>query len=241
MHRDHFYKVQAVILSRRNFAEKDRILTLFSLERGKIDVLAKGARRPGSKLSYVSDLGTLSNYQISKTRSLDIVTEAKTVFIPDEAFGDLEKSNRIFYSLKVIAKLYHEDEPYVDTFRALVDLIRSSAESKNQLNFLVFLKHVISDLGINPELKNCIFCGEKITADDEFDFNLKGGMAHRRCDSGDRLPCSISAGKFLRLLFTSNEVGQGSRISDAVFAESYFILKSYLGWHTRDLLPDEPI
>lgn len=239
MRNQHSYKVHGVTISKRNFLEKDRILTIFTLEEGKIDVLSKGARRPGSRLSYVSDLGTICQYQIAKTRSIDIVTDAKTIFLPDGAFGNLQKSNRIFYSLKIIGKLYHEGEPHPKTFNALVELVRSSANAESQLSFLIFLQNIIADLGVTPELISCVFCSLKILPKDDFDFNLKGGIAHRKCDLGDKMVCTSEAIKFMRLLFSGGEIGPNAKIKNEVFEEVYQILRAYLAWHFQDILPIE--
>jgi len=45
----HGIKVEGIILKRRNLGEADRILTVFTLHKGKLPVLAKGVRRPKSK------------------------------------------------------------------------------------------------------------------------------------------------------------------------------------------------
>lgn len=235
------YKISAIVIRRRNFLEKDRILTVFSLENGKIDILSKGARRPGSRLSYASDLGTIGEYTISKTKSIDLVAEVKTVFIPDDSFGNLQKSNRIFYALKIVDKLYHGGEAHERTYRALSDLVRSSVKEEGQLVFTVFLKTVLLDLGVKPELAHCIFCGRKINKTEEFDFNLKGGIAHSKCDTGDKLSCSMQSIKFLRLLFEEERIGSKTKVDKKVFESSYEILRLYIRWHFEDILPPETI
>lgn len=235
------YKINAVVISRRNFQEKDRVLTLFSLEHGKVDVLAKGARRPGSRLSYISDLGTIGQFLIAGTRSIDIITEARVVFLPEEAFGDLEKSNKIFYALKIIAKFYHEGEPHRATYHALTDLIASSARPKSQLGFLIFLKEVIDGLGVKPQLENCAYCGRQISNIDDFDFNLANGVSHLGCDSNNKVSCSVESIKLLRLLFLDSKVTVTSKVDEAIFEEVYQILRSYIAWHFQEILPNSSI
>ncbi len=51
------YKTRGVVLRGRQLGEADRILTLFTLERGKLDGVAKGVRRPRSHLARPSRVG----------------------------------------------------------------------------------------------------------------------------------------------------------------------------------------
>ncbi|MFH1896595.1 MAG: recombination protein O N-terminal domain-containing protein, partial [bacterium] len=43
------FKLEAIILSRREFGEADAYLTVFSKEEGKLSLLAKGIRRVSSR------------------------------------------------------------------------------------------------------------------------------------------------------------------------------------------------
>jgi DNA repair protein RecO (recombination protein O) len=47
--RDRLYTTEAIVLSRLDYGEADRILTLFTPTRGKLSVIAKGARKPTSR------------------------------------------------------------------------------------------------------------------------------------------------------------------------------------------------
>lgn len=230
------YKTEAIVIGKRNFLEKDRILTLFTKEYGKMDVIAKGARRPGSRLSYVSDLGTIACFCVAKTRSIDIIFESKTDFIPDNAFGDIDKSNRIFYALKLIKKAYHDEDPHPQTYHALVELIKST-DFDSQLGFIVFISIVIRDLGITPELTKCVTCGRRLGEQDDFDLSLKGGISHSTCDVGEKEKCTVNAVKMLKLLFGKNKIKYSSRIDRKLYDELYKILSSYVNWHLGDILP----
>ena len=49
MPRERVFRTEAIVLRRRDFGEADRLLTLYTPERGKISALAKGARKPTSR------------------------------------------------------------------------------------------------------------------------------------------------------------------------------------------------
>ena len=60
------FRTQAIILSRRDFGESDRLLTLFTPARGKIRAIAKGARKPSAKVSGHVELSPRSDVMIHK-------------------------------------------------------------------------------------------------------------------------------------------------------------------------------
>ena len=85
MPRPRVYKTQAVVLRQRKLGEADKIVTLFSPSRGKIDAVAKGVRRTKSRMSGHVEPLTFGPYLLAEGRDLDIITQAETV----EAFGAL--------------------------------------------------------------------------------------------------------------------------------------------------------
>ncbi|MDD4753342.1 MAG: DNA repair protein RecO, partial [Desulfitobacteriaceae bacterium] len=44
------YSVEALILRARDYGEADKILTLYTREQGKVSAIAKGVRKPKSRL-----------------------------------------------------------------------------------------------------------------------------------------------------------------------------------------------
>jgi len=77
--RQRLYRTSAIVLKRQDFGEADRILTLFTPERGKLRVIAKGVRKTTSRKSGHVELFTYSNLLIAKGRNLDIVTQAEMI------------------------------------------------------------------------------------------------------------------------------------------------------------------
>ena len=70
-------KTRGIILRRTNYGEADRILNIITPS-GKISAIAKGVRRPRSKLAGGVEMFTLSDLQIHLGRSdLGVVTGAR--------------------------------------------------------------------------------------------------------------------------------------------------------------------
>ncbi len=66
----------------RQLGEADRILTLFTLERGKLDAVAKGVRRPRSHLSGRVEFFNECDFLMHRGRSLDVIVSAEIFCAP---------------------------------------------------------------------------------------------------------------------------------------------------------------
>jgi len=236
------YKTKGLVINKRNFLEKDRILTLFTRESGKVEVLAKGARRPGSKLSYISDLGIIAFFSVSETRSLDIVTEAQPLFVPEKIKGDFNSSQKLSFAFKYINELFELEEPHPRTFDLLQDLVNHVSQNDKPILFLSFILNIISDLGLEPELFSCSFCNKEFTKDCDLGFSPREGLVHKDCYNGDLFDCSVSDVKIMRAILNYNfkqvamlEVGRKD------LCRVYSLIKPYFSWHFGKQLPDNLI
>jgi hypothetical protein len=79
MARPRVYKTEAIVLKRTNLGEADNIITLYTPNFGKIRAVAKGVRRPKSKLGGHLDLLTQSALLLAQGQNLDIITQAQSI------------------------------------------------------------------------------------------------------------------------------------------------------------------
>src|ERR1700689_3697554 len=74
------YSDEGIVLRRIDYGESDRILTVLTLEHGKIGVIARGGRRSQSRLASRTDLFTRSRMQLARGRGeLDVLTQAESL------------------------------------------------------------------------------------------------------------------------------------------------------------------
>ena len=234
------FKVNAIVVRRRNFMEKDRILTLFSREEGKIEALAKGARRPGNRLSPNCDLATIAKFHIHNAKSLDIVTEIEPIYHPFGARGEFEKTQKISYALKLVDKLFDFGEAHQHTYNALEALIESISSESRQLVFLKFLLEVMDELGSMPSFVNCTHCQKQINSTDSYVFSVKGGLTHQDCVDGHTLAVGAEEIKLLRLLSSvSTEDVANFKVDKKTFEKTYVLIAQYFNWEFGKILPDK--
>ena len=69
------YVTDAIVLSRFDFGEADRIMTLLTPELGEIKAIAKGIRRPTSRIGGALEPLAELRLQLAKGRTFDVVTQ----------------------------------------------------------------------------------------------------------------------------------------------------------------------
>ena len=112
------YRVEGIIIKRKNYGETDRILTVFSKNKGKIQVLAKGVRKITSRRSPHVELLNLSQLALH-VGSMPILTEAETINHFSSLKNDLQKASFAFYVCELIDGLCAEHQENRAVFNLL--------------------------------------------------------------------------------------------------------------------------
>lgn len=98
-------RTKAIILSRTNYGEADRIMNLITPANGKLSVIAKGVRREKSKLAGGVELLAVSDLVLHKGRgALDIVTSARLEVFYGKILQDYDRLQFAYYVLKDVSK-----------------------------------------------------------------------------------------------------------------------------------------
>ena len=93
----------------RQLGEADRIFTLFTGERGKLDAVAKGARRAKSHLAGRMEFGNECEFGMHRGRSLDVIVSAHILHAPWSKLVEPER----FAVVSLVAELIDAALPVV--------------------------------------------------------------------------------------------------------------------------------
>lgn len=114
--------VTAIVLRRRDSGESDRRLTLLTRELGKFDVVAKGAKKGGSRLAGSSDPLVVAHMTLAKGKVNRFVTQAQ----PIASFRGLRTDyERLSFAL-ALTELFATVLPYEEPFEEAYDLLFQS-------------------------------------------------------------------------------------------------------------------
>ena len=196
-------KTEAVVLRHRRFGETDRVVTLLTPARGKLDALAKGALRPRSKLAGHLEPLTHVEVVLAHGRSLGIITQAETVEPFVVLRDDLDRLSAALYLLELADRFTVEhaeaDAVYVRLLTALLRLARGDGQ---QLVTRSFELALLDATGFRPQWRRCAACGDEVKAEGVAWSPLAGGVLCSACRATHPEATSIDVGvlKVLRLI-----------------------------------------
>ena len=191
-------RTQGIVLHRTNYGETDRILSILTPE-GKISVLAKAVRRPGSKLAGGVEMFCLSDIVIHQGRGkLSILTSAKMLTNYHNILSDLEKLEFASQILKSINRITN-DVADPEHFQLLKQVLAGLNEGMT-IN-IVRLWFEINFRRLNGEEYNLYtdIHGDKLLPGVNYRWNINES-AFEPCAEG---PVGTNQIKLLRLMSTS--------------------------------------
>jgi DNA repair protein RecO (recombination protein O) len=203
MPRPRVFATPAIVLRQRKLGDADKILTLYTANRGKLEAVAKGVRKPRSKLAGHVEPLAHATFQLAQGRNLDIVTQAETIEAFADLRDDLDRLSRALYACELLDRFTEPREEHFDLYRLLLDTLRRIA-TRADLDTPVryFEMRLLDILGYRPELEECVTCRERLRAVTNYWTAGGGGVVCPNCrrDEAAVRPISVNAVKLLRLL-----------------------------------------
>lgn len=146
------YSTEAIILAHKTYSEADLFVTVFSKYKGKLFILAKGARRPKSRKRSALELFNLSKLGVVSSNGPDIVTEAQLIRNFDSIKNNLTKLSVAYFFSEVIIKLTREDEPHEELYDLLLQYLKLLETSEHIKTLRAeFIEEVLVYLGFWAE------------------------------------------------------------------------------------------
>lgn len=200
---ERLYRTEAVVLSRMDYGEADRILTVYTPHRGKLRVIAKGVRRPNSRLGPHLEYFTRCQLMLARGRELDTVTGAETLDYHRRLRTDLDAYGHASHMVELLLRLTEDREENEAAYSLLTASLRLLDD---RVDAFAVTRHfelaLLGLLGYKPELYRCVACAEDLTAVPNALSNRQGGLLCPLCQGtdGSSFPLSVNAQKYLRTL-----------------------------------------
>lgn len=187
------YKTPAIVLHSAPYRESDVLLTLYTPMYGKVRALAKGVRKPKSRLRGGVQPLTGGIFQIYAGRSLDTITQTQVEFPFSGLHTDLYRWANANYLAELLMVLVHDRDPNPELYSLLASALHLLEESEPSLVVCYFEIRLLSLLGYCPQISHCAACGELLL-----------GQVPRACKDG--LLCEECAGPQQEGAMVSREV-----------------------------------
>lgn len=189
-------ETDALVLRHVRQGDTSHVVTLFTRDNGKVAVLAKGSRKPGSRFGAGLDLFRLTHIRYRERAGRDLV------FLDTcelrHAFSRLAEDVVAYASAAVCAELVDrlvpDGAPSEEIFDLLQEAFAALADTSplpesQQLRAvalpIVFQLRLMDLLGVAPELTGCVICGDADPAGTASLSARRGGLVCRRCRAAE--------------------------------------------------------
>lgn len=184
--------VEAIVLRRRPLGEADKQLTLFTRERGKLAAVARGARKPTSKLAGATETCVQARFQLAQGKTFWIVTQAVLIRARARLHRQLLHAVAALYACELIDSLLEEGVPDEDLFHLLSHTLDELENSPDLFwTLCLFENAVMNQQGYAPVLHQCARCGTQPQGAHVLFHPEAGGILCEQCaksfNTGQRL------------------------------------------------------
>jgi DNA repair protein RecO (recombination protein O) len=192
------FKTEAVVLRSIRYGEADRVLHLYTPDRGRVGAVAKGVRRVKSRLGGRLEPLMRSRLVLHEGRGeLCTISQADTVH-PHAALRERRDSlERAVQACDAVLRLLDSGEPNLPAYNLLcheLALLDEHAAAATRAQALAFRAKLLLAAGFAPELATCASCGE---AEHLGAFSPSaGGVVCAACEAGS-FPLGPEAHAFL--------------------------------------------
>ena len=180
---ERYYTLQVIVLRNRLYKEHDKLVSLFSLERGRLTALAKGASRPTGGLRGLIQPFTQVNLTFARGRgSLDIITQGEVERPFISLRQDLAKIAYASYMAELVTLAMPEEKPSHSVFALLLSAFSLlDMDVSPPLTCCFFELRLLSALGLSPHLEDCMSCGRGLRGGSFVLAPAKGGLLCLSC------------------------------------------------------------
>jgi DNA repair protein RecO (recombination protein O) len=163
-------KTEAVVLRSIRYGEADRILHLYTLDRGRVGAIAKGVRRTRSRFGGRLEPFFRLRIELHEGRGeLLTVTGAQTVDGHARLRGDARALDAAARACDAVGRLFETSEPHPAVFNLLcrkLALLDAQADADGHVAAsraaaLAFRLKLLIAAGLAPQLAGCASCGER--------------------------------------------------------------------------------
>lgn len=210
-------QLEGIILKTRDYGETHKIITIYTKEIGKITAIARGANKPKSKLSAVSQVFIQGEFLTYVTKGLSTIQQGQTLSSFRHIREDIVKTAYAAYLIELTDKLIEEKRPDPFIYDQLSKTLAWIDEKEEfMIPLMMFELKLFAKGGFAPIVDRCVRCGR---TEGFQSFSIQeGGVLCEQCYPIDDRAIQLST-SILKLLSIFLHVGL-ERIGDISVKQS---------------------
>ena len=237
------YVTEAINLKSYNLNDVDKIIVMYSKDNGLIKGVAKGIKKPKSKLGARMDLLVANSLQLLKGRSMDTIIQAQTVNNFKKSREDIDKLMYSSYISELVINIGEGSEAISkDIYELLYKALNriSNAETKKDALIAVikFQLKILLFMGFCVELDTCLCCREQVLDENMYFSSTMGGIVCEECNEhlGVKLKMHHKIRDFLQAMLQFDfeyESEYDKKATEKVCQVCFNLLDEYIQTHTH--------
>ena len=232
----------AINLKSYNLKDSDKIVVMYSKELGLIRGVAKGVKKPKSRLGARMDSLVANKVMLYKGKNLDTICQAEALNTFKDSRQDYDKLMYSSYISEIISIFGVEDDPsskeVYDLFYKALDRISNDDSKKDVMIAVIkFQLKMMLIVGFGLEFDTCLCCREEILNEDMYFSIQMGGVVCEECnkDLGVKLKLHHKMRDFMQAMmqFDFNyETEYDKKATEKVCDVCFNLLNEYIQSHT---------
>lgn len=239
------YLTDAINIKSYSLSEADKIVLMYSREKGLMRGVAKGSKKMKSKLGGRMEMLVANKLMLYRGKNLDTICQAEALNTFNNLRTDMDKMVYAMYMSEIVTNFGSEDDPnseeiYDLFYKALAQMSLAKNLVEILLCVMRFQLKMMRVCGYELQLKNCIRCNCEFTKQSEYGILSleKGGMQCAQCaiegsvGGGIKFPEKLRA--FLFALSVSNfdeKTYYDEKANEKVSIYCFSLLKKYVALH----------
>jgi DNA repair protein RecO (recombination protein O) len=198
-----FQKCEGIVIRTTDYGETNKVVTLYTREWGKVGVMARGAKKPNSRLSAITQLFTYGYFLVQRGKGLGSLQQGEMISSLRSIREDIFLTAYASYIVDLTDKAtVDEKKPNPFLFELLhqtLTLINEGYDIDILTN--IYEMKMLDLFGLHPCLNQCSICGN---TNGNFSFSVReGGFICHLCVERDPYAMRISQStvKLLRIFY----------------------------------------
>lgn len=200
-------KYSGIVLNAVSYGEFDKLLNIFTLEKGIVFAKIKSVKKAGAKMKFASEPFCFAEFVCSFKGNNKSIIGASLI----DSFYPIRNDIRKFFAATTItefAKRFLKEGIVAETlFMTMIDALKKLAykDDMPEITVVSFLLDALKETGYAININGCCACGHEIEGRIFFDY-ASGGFLCEKCAENTHREINFSTYEALKEISKNNQV-----------------------------------
>ncbi len=167
------YKIKGIVINSIDYKDKDKLVTIYSLELGKVVATLRGVKNKNAKLKFAGQLFCFADFILVKRGKYFVITSAEQI----ESFYDITTNYNNFLIGQAVVEIVNQvmqekminESLFIDILKTLKQL--SYDENADNKTLIKFLLTILDLSGYKLNFDKCTVCNMPLKSPTYFNYD----------------------------------------------------------------------